>query len=77
MIFCIGSKFIIQRHKSHQHEKESLFQKVVIQKVFPKGYYSEICNFILTYDFFGVKTVWNNDKPSEYIDLPICHLKES
>ena len=23
-----------------------------------KGHYSEICNFILTFDFFGVKTVW-------------------
>ena len=38
---------------------------VVIQKS-PKGHYSEICNFILTYDFFGVKTVRNNDEPSEY-----------
>ena len=41
---------------------------MVIQKVFPKGHYSEICNFILTYDsfFFGAKTVRNNDEPSEY-----------
>ena len=25
-----------------------------------------MCNFILTYDFCGVKTVRNNDIPSEY-----------
>ena len=45
------------------------FQKVVFnnnKKVFPKGHYSEICNFILTCDFFGVKTVRNNDEPLEY-----------
>ena len=45
-----------------------LFQKVVFQKkkVVPKGHYSEICNFILTCDLFGVKTVRNNDEPLEY-----------
>ena len=38
-----------------------LFQKVVFQKkkkkkkVFPKGQYSDICNFILTCDFFWCK----------------------
>ena len=36
------------------------------KKVLPKGHYSEICNFILTCDFFGEKTVPNNDEPLEY-----------
>ena len=32
----------------------------------------------LTYDFFGVKTVRNNDEHSEYRPtVPICHLQES
>ena len=76
IILCIGSKFIIQPHKSHQREKESLFQKVVIQKVFPKGHYSEICNSILTYDCFGVK-LFGTLRNLQNIDLPTCHLKES
>ena len=36
------------------------------KKVFPKGHYSKICNFTLTCDFLGVKTVRNNDEPLEY-----------
>ena len=61
------SKFIIQPQKSHEQEKDYskrlLFKK---KNVFPKGHYFEICNFLLTYDFFGVNTVLNNDEPSEY-----------
>ena len=41
-------------------------KRLLFKKVFLKGHCSEICNFILTYDFFGVKTVRNNDEPSEY-----------
>ena len=48
---------------SHYSKRLLLKKK---KKVFPKGHYSEICNFILTCDFFGVKTVRNNDEPSEY-----------
>ena len=48
--------------------KKSLnkFQKVVIQKSPSKRSLFQMCNFIVTYDFCVVKTVRNNDIPSEY-----------
>ena len=66
-IVQLVSKLIIQPHKSHQQEKEPLFQKVVIQKKsFQKVIIPKFAFFFITYDFFGVKTVLNNDEPSEY-----------
>ena len=62
MILCNWYQSLLFSLTNHiNKKKESLFQKVVIQKGL-----SEICNFILTYDFFGVKTIRNNDEPSEY-----------
>ena len=52
---------------NHINKKKIIIPKgFLFKKVFPKGYYSEICNFLLTYDLFGVKSVGNNDEPSEY-----------
>ena len=43
------------------YSKRLFFKKKSCQKVI-----IPICNFILTCDFFGEKTVWNNDEPLEY-----------
>ena len=71
MILCTGIKVYIQPRSLHQQEKNHYSKSLFLKKILPKGHYSEICNFILTYDFFGVKTVGNtNNEPSEY--QPTC-----